>query len=156
MEQTYWRKCGSCKKDIGFNVIYQTCTVSGCNKFAYCSVDCWDIHNSVMNHKSAWAEENKSPNKVEAEIGQPRRIIVSSPTSSNQSQASANAQALEHEILIVASKLKQYIKDKYDMNTAGGVMEVLSYNVRRLTDKAAENAKKEGRKTVMDRDFNLS
>ncbi|MBC7537597.1 MAG: hypothetical protein H7281_02155 [Bacteriovorax sp.] len=64
----------------------------------------------------------------------------------NQSDDSA-------EILIVASKLKQYIKDKYDMNTAANVMEALSRDVRRLTDRAVEKARSEGRKTVMDRDY---
>ena len=83
MEQTFWRKCGSCKKDIGFNVIYQVCTVSGCQKFAYCSTDCWDIHNSIMNHKSAWAEENRSPGKAEAQA-EPRRIIIASAPSNHK------------------------------------------------------------------------
>jgi histone H3/H4 len=57
------------------------------------------------------------------------------------------------EILIVASKIKQYIKDKYDMNTSANVMEALSRDVRRLTDRAVEKARSEGRKTVMDRDY---
>jgi histone H3/H4 len=148
MEQTYWRKCGSCKKDIGFNVIYQVCTVSGCHKFAYCSVDCWGIHNSVMNHKSAWAEENRSPSK-ENSTPEVRRIIVNS-TTSNENKTSSS---MDHEILIVASKLKQYIKDKYEMNTSADVMDALSNQVRRVTDQAAEKAKRDGRKTIMARDF---
>ena len=153
MDQTYWRKCGSCKKDIGWNSIYQTCTVSACQKHAYCSTDCWDIHNSIMNHKSAWAEENRSPQKntspSESETPQ-RRILIQSPSASASKNISS---PIDHEIIIVASKLKQYIKDKYDLQTAGEVMETLSKKVRLLTDKACENAKKEGRKTVMDRDF---
>jgi histone H3/H4 len=32
-------------------------------------------------------------------------------------------------------------------------MDSLSRNVRRMTDRAAEKAKSEGRKTIMDRDF---
>lgn len=142
MDQNYWRKCGSCKKEIGFNSIYQACSVSTCSKLAFCSVDCWEQHVPVLNHKSAWAEECRSPKK-EDESG-PRRIIVST---------SASKEAVGEEILIVASKLKQYIKDKHDMNTSGNVMEVLSHRVRRLADKAAEKARSEGRKTVMDRDF---
>jgi len=39
------------------------------------------------------------------------------------------------------------------MNTAASVMDALSKNVRRLTDRAAEKAKSQGRKTIMDRDF---
>lgn len=57
------------------------------------------------------------------------------------------------ETLIVASKLKNYIRAKSGMNTSGAVIEVLSNKVRQLCDQAIENAKNDGRKTVMDRDF---
>lgn len=151
-EVTYWRKCGSCKKEIGFNTIYQMCNVSSCRKLAFCSVDCWNLHNPVMNHKSSWAEENRSPRKEnyirEQDGDAPRRIMVSSPSSSNSSH-----NTYSDEILIVASKLKQYVKDKYDMNTSANVMNALSDIVRRETDKAIDKAKSEGRKTLMDRDF---
>ena len=155
MEETnnYWRKCGSCKKEIGYNAIYQMCNVSTCRKLAFCSVDCWNLHNPVMNHKSSWAEENRAPKKEEAAVEQnesgnnPRRILVQS-----KSTSVGNVDNSE-EILIVASKLKQYIKDKYDMNTAASVMDALSRDVRRLTDRAVEKARSEGRKTVMDRDY---
>jgi histone H3/H4 len=150
---TYWRKCGSCKKEIGYNSIYQMCNVSTCRKLVFCSVDCWNLHNPVMNHKSSWSEENRSPRKPEITLENndsghaPRRILVQpKPAVSNQLDNSA-------EILIVASKLKQYIKDKYDMNTAANVMEALSHDVRRLTDRAVVKARSEGRKTVMDRDY---
>lgn len=56
------------------------------------------------------------------------------------------------EILVVASKVKSYIKDKSEMNTSGAVPEELSKRVMSLLDKAIENAKADGRKTVMDRD----
>ena len=149
MENTFWRKCGSCKKEIGFNTIYQVCSVSSCNKFAYCSVNCWDMHNPIMNHKSSWAEERRSPLRSEAvsEASEPiRRVIVTPKQTISEAHDT-------HEILIVASKLKQYIKDKYDMNTAASVMDSLSNNVRRMTDRAADKARSEGRKTIMDRDF---
>lgn len=111
-----------------------------------------------MNHKSSWAEENRSPRK-ESFIAAasstesspeaiPRRILVQSKSSTPSSEASDN-----DEILIVASKLKAYIKEKYDMNTAASVMEALSREVRRLSDRACEKARSEGRKTVMDRDY---
>ncbi|MBT6326026.1 MAG: hypothetical protein HOJ35_08650 [Bdellovibrionales bacterium] len=57
------------------------------------------------------------------------------------------------DILIVASKLKKYIKDKHDINTAANVMPKLSILVRHLCDEAVSNARQEGRKTLMDRDF---
>jgi histone H3/H4 len=39
------------------------------------------------------------------------------------------------------------------MNTAANVMDILSEKVRRLTDRAVEKARSEGRKTLMDRDY---
>ena len=153
--QNYWRKCGTCKKEIGFNSVYQMCNVSTCKKLVFCSVDCWNLHNPVMNHKSSWAEENRSPKKEDylkesPTQAAPRRIIVQSKSSNESTVVN---QASEEEILIVASKLKAYIKDKYDMNTSADVMEILSHQVRRLTDKAVSKARAEGRKTVMDRDY---
>lgn len=59
----------------------------------------------------------------------------------------------DKDILVVVSKLKAYIKDKADMNTSGAVAEALSEIVKKHTDSAIEAAKKSGRKTVMDRDF---
>lgn len=154
-EATYWRKCGSCKKEIGFNTIYQACNVSTCRKLVFCSVDCWNLHNPVMNHKSSWAEENRSPRKENyvssLDENAPRRIIVGAKTAGMASDQIGEAS--EEEILIVASKLKQYIKDKYDLNTSANVMEALSTIVRRHADKACMRARSEGRKTVMDRDF---
>ena len=69
------------------------------------------------------------------------------------SSASAVSGEIPREVLVVTSKVKHYIKDKSGMNTAGNVPEILSDQVRRLCDQAIENAKREGRKTVMDRDF---
>lgn len=57
------------------------------------------------------------------------------------------------EILVVASKLKAYIRARSEMNTSDGVMDVLSDRLRALCDEAIEMARKAGRKTVMDRDF---
>ena len=57
------------------------------------------------------------------------------------------------ETLVVASKLKNYIREKSGMNTSAAVIDVLSNKLRRLCDEAVERAKQDGRKTVMDRDF---
>lgn len=106
-----------------------------------------------MNHKSSWAEENRSPRKEDyiqsADADAPRRILVNKRPEESAGQGAAN----EEEVLIVASKLKQYVKDKYDMNTSANVMEALSRIVRRQTDMAVSKARSEGRKTLMDRDF---
>jgi len=61
---------------------------------------------------------------------------------------------LPKDTLIVASKLKAYIKAKGGMNTSASVIDALSDVVRRACDAAIESAKRDGRKTVMDRDFN--
>jgi len=59
----------------------------------------------------------------------------------------------ESEVLVVVSKLKSYIRSKAGMSTAGSVAARLSDEVRRLCDQAIAQAQGDGRKTVMDRDF---
>lgn len=57
------------------------------------------------------------------------------------------------EVLVVASKIKNYIRTHSGMNTSGTVMDALSRKIRKLCDQAIEHARQDGRKTVMDRDF---
>ena len=57
------------------------------------------------------------------------------------------------EVLVVASKVKNYIKTKGDMKTSASVLDVLSDRLRTLCDEAIESARSDGRKTVLDRDF---
>ncbi len=57
------------------------------------------------------------------------------------------------EVLVVASKVKAYIKNKAGLNTSDKIMEILSGKVRELCDAAVTSAQNDGRKTVMDRDF---
>jgi hypothetical protein len=150
-ERNYWRKCSTCKTEIAFGAIYQKCNVSTCRKNIYCSVDCWDVHNPVMNHKSSWAEEERAPQKGEENsVRTPQRRIVPSKPTGNKTIPSGD---FPMDILIVASKLKAYIKAKHDMNTSGNVMEALSHIIRLEADKACEKARADGRKTLMDRDF---
>ena len=68
-------------------------------------------------------------------------------------QVTPAPEGAEGEVLVVASKLKNYIRAKSTMNTSASVMPRISEKVRALCDQAIENAKAEGRKTVMDRDF---
>lgn len=77
-----------------------------------------------------------------------KRVVVASgkKTQLNDSQHAG-------EVIIVASKIKKYIKEKHGLNTASNVMERLSDIVRVSVDRAAESAMKDGRKTLMDRDF---
>ncbi|MCB0321470.1 MAG: hypothetical protein KDD60_11140 [Bdellovibrionales bacterium] len=57
------------------------------------------------------------------------------------------------EHLVVVSKVKKMVKDKAGMNTASSVMDELTKIIEREIEVAVENAKKDKRKTVMDRDF---
>lgn len=57
------------------------------------------------------------------------------------------------EVMVVASKVKAFIKERGGMNTSSSVMEALSKVVEQECERAIENAKSEKRKTVMDRDF---
>ena len=59
----------------------------------------------------------------------------------------------EKEVLLVVSKLKNYIRSTAGMSTAANVAPKLSDIIRGICDQAIEKAKGEGRKTVMDRDF---
>jgi histone H3/H4 len=75
-----------------------------------------------------------------------RRVVT-------QSDGDTQQDDLPREVLIVASKLKKYIKARSGMNTSEGVLSVLSDYVRRICNEAIRNAARDGRKTVMDRDF---
>lgn len=96
----------------------------------------------LYNHRESWAIEMRSPRTLE----EGAKGEVEQNEENNMSEN-------ENEILIVASKLKNYIRAKSGMNTSGAVVEVLSEKVRMLCDQAIEAAKNDGRKTVMDRDF---
>ncbi len=143
-----WRKCGVCKKDILLGATYQKCSISSCRKFAFCSVDCWSVHDSVMGHKSAYAEEERAPLTLKEE--RPRRRIVAKSAGRSQEASQSD---LPMDVLIVVSKLKAYVKAKSGMNTSGDVGDELSKFVRVLVDEACENARADGRKTLMARDF---
>ena len=173
----FWRRCSSCKKAIGFERIYWVCNISTCNRkrtgLIFCTVSCWDAHLSVMRHRESWSEERRSPSRAEwereqaeeaartgagavaktlppggtsAQAREPqRRIVVSPPPPPGKD--------LDKEILIVVSKLKAYVRARGDMNTSDSVADLLSDRLRTLCDEAIRRARKEGRKTLMDRDF---
>ncbi len=56
-------------------------------------------------------------------------------------------------VLVVISKMKDYIRKKAGMNTSDKVAPVITDRVRELCDKAIERAQKDGRKTILERDF---
>ena len=59
----------------------------------------------------------------------------------------------EQETLVVASKVKAYIKKKSDLKCSASVIDALSKRVSELCDAAIENAKSDKRKTVQDKDI---
>lgn len=83
-------------------------------------------------------ESNKSP----------RRILIKTDTKTKIHEKQFN-----YDVLIVASKMKKYIKDKHGLNTSGDVCDKLSDIVRVAADRAIDNAMKDGRKTLMAKDF---
>ena len=159
-ESTTWKKCSSCKKPIGFSARYYVCSVSTCNGqrtgYAFCSVPCFEVHLPSARHKDAAAIEQAAPKAggvgavSAAAAREPQRLIVKSST--GQAVASSRPQ-MPREVLVIASRLKEYITARAEMNTAATVMEVLSDHLRRLCDLAIDHAREDGRKTVMERDF---
>jgi histone H3/H4 len=61
------------------------------------------------------------------------------------------AKKKEREILVVASKVREYIKNK-NCNTSGECIGELSNSVYCLIDKAINRAKDNGRKTIQAKD----
>ncbi len=59
----------------------------------------------------------------------------------------------EKETLVVASKVKSYIKTVGGLNCSAKVIDVLSDKVREICDAAIENAKNSKRKTVLEKDI---
>jgi len=64
-DPSVWRRCSTCKSDIGFGKKHFVCSVSTCNRkrtgLAFCSVECWDAHLPTARHRDAWAVEKVSP-----------------------------------------------------------------------------------------------
>lgn len=57
------------------------------------------------------------------------------------------------DILVVASKVKKFIREKSGLSTSAEILEGLSQKVEQLCLEAIEKAKADGRKTVKSRDL---
>ncbi len=57
------------------------------------------------------------------------------------------------ENLVVASKVKAYIRAKSGMNTSASTIDALSEKIRHICDQAILHAQTAKRKTVMDKDI---
>jgi hypothetical protein len=87
-----------------------------------------------------------------------RRIRVGSApkpaaTPTAPATPTAVAAAASDDVLVVVSRLKAYVRERFGMNTSDAVMDVLSDHLRAVCHRAADNARNDGRKTLMDRDF---
>jgi len=116
-------------------------------------VSCWEVHLPGANHREAWALERTAPTRGAAAEPAPertkRRVVPSAPARSAPARAQSEA---PREILVIASRLKEYVRASSGMSTSDRVLDPLSDIVRRLCDEAIRNASREGRRTVLDRD----
>src|SRR3954463_11874877 len=125
-ETAFWRKCNSCKKPIAFGARYYTCSVSTCNGqrtgYVFCSVPCFEVHLPGARHKDAAAMENRAPAAAQSQqpaasatpLSEPRRTIIKA-----SGEVPASRSSLPREVLIIASRLKEYIQARSEMNTSG-------------------------------------
>jgi len=173
MADSTWMHCSACKRDIAYGAPHWVCSVSTCNRartrLVFCSVACWDSHVAMLRHRDAWAVEATAPSAAEwaahleeeeadREGTRPqfpppgpapapaRRVSIEPPP------ATPPTGTADHDVLIVVSKVKKYIKERSGMNTSDAVAEALSDHVRAICDEAIRSAGGDGRKTVLDRD----
>ncbi len=108
-------------------------------------------------HRDAGAIEKLSPASAHThvEAAGPKRIIVSG-NSPSVAVGGKKSSMMSNEVLVVVSKMKQYIRDISEFNTAEDVNQLLSEIIRAECDKAIAKARADGRKTVMARDFKQS
>lgn len=174
-----WKHCNICKSPIAFQAEYFVCSVSTCNRkrtgLLFCSLPCFEAHLPTARHRDAWAERERAPSANEwraALAAEASTTSASAPGAPVASATSANAAAArgaephpappaptpegptdEHEILVVVSKLKKYVRDWSGMNTSDAAMNVLSDHLRELCREAIRHAGADSRRTVLDRDF---
>lgn len=157
-----WKSCVICKNSIAFNSAYYRCSVSGCKSerkgIVFCSVPCWDEHRAVFGHRSAWAEEERSPdtgNATAAVERAPKRTVLPSQLvgASNMRSAAHSAGSVSYDTLVVVSKVKKLVRDMSDYNTSQCAVDALTEKVVQECKKAIEAARVDGRKTIMGRDF---
>jgi len=145
---TRWRRCSACKNDITLGSVYWVCSVSTCNRkrtaLVFCSVDCWEIHLPTERHREAWAVEERAPTVSDPPEGTKRKP-----------RGIAGGAQGTGEILIVASRLKAYIRHRAGYNTSDTILPVLSDSIRKICDEAIRNARQAERQTVLDRDVPL-
>lgn len=148
----------------------------------FCGLPCFEAHLPEARHRDAWAEGTRSPTRAEWEAalaaesaadaggsatsppapsaGGERRNTAGGAAEPRRSATIVRTAAetvdeprAEHEVLVVVSKLKKYIRDWSGMNTSDAAMAVVSEYLRELCREAIRQAGLDGRRTVLDRDF---
>jgi len=113
------------------------------------------VEASPRGAESARPRETKRRAASGSEPARKRTVIrrrgASSPAS-NATPTAATRAGVDEEILVVASRLKQYIREVSGFSTSDGVLPILSDALRRICDEAIRNARAAERLTVMDRD----
>jgi len=125
---------------------------------AFCTVSCWEVHLPSANHREAWAVEKHAPGSAaeastDSEL-KPRRRIIPSPAPREAPAPIPRSSRKEDDdaVLIIASRLKDYVRERSGFNTSDRVLQPLSRILRRVMDEAIETARRDERKTVLDRD----
>ena len=157
-EATHWRRCSTCKEGLPFEALYFRCSVSTCNRkrtaLYFCSVACWDAHQADARHRDAGAEEARAPTRREwerelAEI----RAKAEPAREPDAPQTKVVKGAAARDVLVVAARFKDYIRERAGMSTSDRAFGVLSDHLRELADRAVAAAARDGRRTIMDRDI---
>ena len=119
-------------------------------------MQCFESHLPGARHRDAGAIRMTAPSKIEPQEASaarpPARIIVKTPPVGAQPSAGSGTKAPQ-EVLIIASRLKEYIQARSEFNTSAAVMDVLSDHIRNVCDEGIQQARNDGRKTVLDRDL---
>src|ERR1700690_1835352 len=156
-----YKRCSTCKTPIEYGAEHYLCSVSTCNRpklgLFFCSLPCWEAHVPEARHRDAWAEQHQAPTRAEhvaANEQQPTparaRVVVASVANHVSTHDETES---DDDVLVVVSKLKRYIRTRSEMNTSDTVVTPLSNHLRQLCNEAIRNAARDGRKTVLDRDF---
>jgi hypothetical protein len=133
----------------------------------FCTVSCWDSHLGVVRHRESWALERRAPSAAEWEREQQAAANAPAMTSSSAGASPSERSPrrvlpapeprkpdpIEDDVLVVMSKLKNYVRARSGFSTSDRVAAPLSEALRALCDRAIDKARAEGRKTVLDRDF---
>lgn len=179
-EKKVWKRCSTCRGPVAFASTYYVCSVSTCNRkrtgYRFCSVECWEEHLPMMRHREAWAVEETAP-KGDEGVAAPSKpaqrptsevsAMSSSPRPKERDPSAprrrirvgsapkpkAEPEPKSDEVLVVVSRFKNHVRERYGVNTSDGVFGVLSDHLRSICRQAVDNARADGRKTVMDRDF---